>query len=118
MEVARAAESSLKSAEIHLENLVTEGELSIQVLRDEIEEVRTRGQAARHQVAALRATLHSEGITPKLPPPLGGQNRAMYTAVGDHPSPRSVDDPLDTGYREGGLVGDQDNMQEELEARV
>lgn len=65
LDVARAAESSLEAAEVHLKRLVKEEELTLRVLNDEIEAVRTRGQAARHQVASLRATLHSEGITPK-----------------------------------------------------
>lgn len=65
--VARAAESSLRAAEVHLEKLATEWEMNIEVLKDEIEDVRTRGQAARHQVASLRATLQSEGITPSVP---------------------------------------------------
>lgn len=68
LQVARAAESSLKAAELHLERLVTENELSIQVLRDEIANVRTRSQAARHQVALLRSKLQAEGITPTTPP--------------------------------------------------
>lgn len=67
LDVARAAEHSLKAAEQHLECLVTEEELNIKVLRDEIQDLRTKSQAARHQVASLRAKLQSEGVTPKIP---------------------------------------------------
>jgi hypothetical protein len=54
-------------AELYLEKLVTEEELSIQVLRDEIKNVRERSRATRHQVALLRVKLQSEGIAPKPP---------------------------------------------------
>lgn len=64
LNVARAAESSLEAAEVHLKRLVREEELNLRVLKDEIEAVKARGQAARHQVASLRATLHSEGVFP------------------------------------------------------
>lgn len=66
LDVARAAESSLRATEHHLGCLVAEEELSIQLLKNEMEDVRVRGQAARHQVASLRATLQSEGIAPKV----------------------------------------------------
>lgn len=62
LDVATAAESSLEAAETHLKRLLKEEELSVRVLKDEIEVVRTRSRAARHQVASLRAALQSEGI--------------------------------------------------------
>lgn len=65
LDVAKTAEAVLQAAEHHLQLLVKEEELSLRVLKDEIEAVRSRSQAARHQIASLRATLQTEGVTPK-----------------------------------------------------
>lgn len=81
LEVARAAENSLEYAEIHLEYLVKEEELSIRVLSDEIKLMRTRSQATKHQIASLQETLQAAGITPK--PPLSPEMSSMTDRPSD-----------------------------------
>jgi hypothetical protein len=97
LDVARAAEYSLKTAELHLEGLVVEGELNVQVLKDEVEEVRAKGQAARHQIAALRATLQSEGVTPKPPQPYPflEEDGVVFSTSDSRLSPLSTSDHID-----------------------
>jgi hypothetical protein len=94
LDVARAAEYTLKTAAIHLEGLVVEGELNVQVLKEEVKEVKARGQAARYQIAALRATLQSKGVTPKPPQPYPflEESGVILSTLDSHPSPLSVND--------------------------
>lgn len=92
LEVARAAQFCLQATELQLKTMVTEGELNLRVLKDEIEDVKIRCQAARYQVASLRATLQSAGVTPKNPP--------FFPPVdGYEPTPSTSYDPLSTDRR-------------------
>jgi hypothetical protein len=98
LNVARATEYTLKTAEIHLEGLVVEGELNVQVLKEEVEDVRARGQAARYQIAALWAALQSEGVTPKPPQPYAflEEHGASVSTLDSHLSPSLMSDHFDS----------------------
>lgn len=93
LDIARATDSYLKKEELQLEGLVGGAELRIQALRNEIEVVRTRGQAARYQVASIQANLQSQGITLK-PPPIF-ETSAVYN-------------PSYTGYSDSELEDEED----------
>lgn len=123
LEVARAAQFCLQATELQLKTMVTEGELNLRVLKDEIEDVKIRSQAARYQVASLRATLQSAGVTPKNPPifpsvdgfkPIPSTSYGPFSTDRHESSRRDGDnnfggDPAGVAGGEGSRMGEADD---------
>lgn len=107
LDVARAAQNCLQATELQLKTMVSEGELNLEVLKEEIEDIRLRNQAARHQVASLRVTLQSVGVTPSNPP--------IFPPANEYPTmPSMFYNPSPTNSHESGLEDGDIYFEEDL----